>query len=61
MITINDDDLPITVVEKLITGTKQEKNGLIGVILQVDMFSQEDLREIARYLLTYDMCHPNGD
>lgn len=59
MITINDDDLPITVAEKLITGTKEETTGFLS--LHVDMFTQEDLREIAKYLFTYDLCHPNGD
>lgn len=58
MITINDNDLPITVAHKLITGTKEE-NGILGI--RFDMFTQEDLREIAKYLLTYDICHPNGD
>lgn len=58
MITINDNDIPITVAEKLVTGTK-EKTNILGS--HPDMFTQEELREIAKYLLTYDICHPNGD
>ena len=58
MITINDNDLPITVAEKLITGTKEE-TGILGT--HPDMYSQEEIKEIAKYLLTYDLCHPNGD
>lgn len=58
MITINDNDLPITVAEKLITGTKEE-TGAFGT--HPDMYSQEEIKEIAKYLLAYDLCHPNGD
>lgn len=58
MITINDNDLPITVAQKLIIGVKEETNSF-GT--HPDMFSQEELKEIARYLLTYDICHPNED
>lgn len=61
MITINDNDLPITVAQKLITGTRQEENSELGVILQVNMYTLEEIKEIAKYLLTYDLCHPNGD
>lgn len=64
MITINDNDLPITVAEKLIKGTKPTNNPLnkaFGGDGTEDMFSQDDLVEIARYLLTYDLCHVEGD
>lgn len=54
MITINDNDLPITVAEKLISGTTEETNALGR---HSDMFSQDELKEIAMYLLTYDLCH----
>ena len=58
MITISDNDLPITVAQKLITGTKEEA-GILGT--HPDMYTQEELKKIAKYLLTYDLCHPNGD
>lgn len=58
MIIINDDDLPITVAQKLVTGTKEE-TGILGI--HPDMYTQEKLKEIAMHLLTYDLCHPNGD
>lgn len=47
MITIKDEDLPITVAQKLITGTKEEVHGLD---LHPDMYSQEEIKEIAFYL-----------
>lgn len=61
MITISDNDLPITVAQKLITGTKEE-TGILGTILgtRPDMYTKKELKEIARYLLTYDLCHPMG-
>lgn len=58
MITINDNDLPIEVAEKLIKGATEDTN-IFGAHL--DMFTREDLREIAEYLLVYVSCHPNGD
>lgn len=78
MITINDNDLPITAAEKIITGTKPRDHDawsmfIRAVALQepheegedalatVDMFSLEDIEEIARYLLLYCEAHKNGD
>lgn len=65
MITISDYDLPITVAEKIITGTKpysptpfmkkliESVNGDEHLENTQDMFSLEEIREIAEYLLTY--------
>ena len=59
MITINDNDLPITVAEKIITGTKP--NNLTPLMKAfydsatdtVDMFDIEEIKEIADYLIAY--------
>lgn len=78
MITINDNDLPITAAEKIITGTKPIDRDawsmfMRAVALQetheheedplatVDMFSLEDIEEIAHYLLLYCEAHKDGD
>lgn len=67
MIQINDDDSPITAAQKIIHGIKTEPwtpASQIGYILatgeapkekecEVDMFSEEEIREIADYLLVY--------
>lgn len=65
MITINDNDLPITVAEKIITGTKPYnptplvKSLAIAVTGNdnagntVDMYDLEEIKEIADYLLVY--------
>lgn len=64
MITISDKDLPITVAEKIITGTKEVGNGLEASVMAIrrafgaehcgeDMFTDEEIEEIAAYLLTY--------
>ena len=61
MITINDDDLPITVAQKLITATRKcddnsfiEKLGnLVGMECKPDMFTNEELYEISLYLGIY--------
>lgn len=45
MVTINDNDLPITVAEKIITG--DEHNG------EFAMFDPEEIKEIADYLMLY--------
>lgn len=67
MIQINDYDLPITVAQKIITGTR-ENNGdtklskalkdSIGIdIGRPDMFDLEEIGEIAGYLLHFYMIH----
>lgn len=73
MITINDDDLPITVAEKIITGTKPYNptpaakafavalTGSDNAGDTVDMFNLEDIKEIAEYLNLYYEHHENGD
>ena len=64
MITINDNDLPITVAEKIITGTRDPANGIEASVMAIrrafgvehcgeDMFTDEEIEEIAAYLLTY--------
>lgn len=73
MITINDNDLPITVAEKIINGTKPYNptplmKAVVKVITgdentanEVDMFDSEEIKEIADYLMIYYNNHPNGD
>jgi len=67
MIQINDYDLPITVAQKIITGTK-ESNGetplskalkdSFGIDISTqDMFDIEEIREIAAYLLHFYLIH----
>lgn len=68
MITIEDNDMPITVADKLISATKLQKTtpwSRLGRIIldgedpgsdkdiRVDTFDLEDLEEIANYLLVY--------
>lgn len=59
MITINDNDLPITVAEKIITGTKPNNlTPLMKALCNsaadtVDMFDIGEIKEIADYLITY--------
>ena len=64
MITISDSDLPITVAEKIITGTRDPANGIEASVIAIrkalgaeysgeDMFTDEEIEEIAAYLLTY--------
>lgn len=71
MIQINDDDSPITAAQKIIHGIKAAPwtpASQIGYILatgeapkekecEVDMFSEEEIREIAEYLQTYCKYH----
>lgn len=66
MIIISNDDLPITVAQKIITGTKAITNDytkavskLVGGDGTQDMFSIEEIKEIADYLLVY--CNSNDD
>ena len=60
MIQINDNDAPITVVEKLITATREPNNKLEELINKTfggegkpDMFTDDELREIADYIYVY--------
>ena len=59
MIKIEDDDLPIEAARKIITGTKP--NGHFTEILgtEKDMFSLEEIGEIAGYLQVYYDSHKN--
>jgi hypothetical protein len=73
MITIDDNDLPIVVAEKIIRGTKVEKLSPVMKSLrksitgneddcdEVDMFELEEIKEIADYLMTYYNNHIQGD
>lgn len=76
MIQINDYDLPITVAEKIINGTKEITLSPLGVALRkavtgesednndksiVDMFELEEIKEIAGYLMVYYRAHINRD
>lgn len=73
MIQINDTDLPITVAEKIIKGTKpcnptQFVEALSKAITgnehaseNVDMFDLDEIKEIADYLIVYYESHENGD
>lgn len=73
MIQINDNDLPITVAEKIIKGVKPYNptplmKSLAKAVTgdehagdSVDMFSLEEIKEIADYLMVYYQAHINGD
>lgn len=72
MIKINDNDLPITVAEKLITGKRPyEAAPVVKAVAkavtgkdpeeEVDMFSDEELKEIAQYLWVYVKNHEGAD
>ena len=71
MITINDNDLPITVAEKIINGTKpsdlseqmrKSVEKLFGSCGNTqDMFSLDEIKEIADYLMVYYNNHLDGD
>ena len=75
MIQINDYDLPITAAEKLIKGTREANEEETNVAVEVreklcelfgtnpapDMFTVEELEEIAAYLMVYVEKHKNGD
>ena len=56
MIEIRDIDLPITVAEKLITGTRKSILGF-----SADQFDKYELEEIANYLLVYVKSMRVGD
>lgn len=73
MIQINDNDLPITVAEKIIKGVKlNNPTPLMKAFAKamtgdehagenVDMFDLEEIKEIADYLIVYCESHKNGD
>ena len=73
MIQINDNDLPITVAEKIIKGVKpynptplmkslaKAVTGNEHASDSVDMFDLEEIKEIADYLMVYYEAHKNGD
>jgi hypothetical protein len=73
MIQINDTDLPITVAEKIIKGTKPYNSTQFAKYLSkaitgdehasenVDMFDLDEIKEIADYLIVYYESHKNGD
>lgn len=73
MIQINDNDLPITVAEKIIKGVKPNDptpfmKSLAKAITgdedaseSVDMFDLEEIKEIADYLIVYYEAHKTGD
>ena len=54
MIEINDTDLPITVAEKIINGTKPY---VAALAVTIDMFSVDEIKEIATYLMVYYESH----
>ena len=58
MIEINDTDLPITVAEKIITGTKPYVTALK---VTIDMFSVDEIKEIADYLMLYYENNKEGE
>lgn len=71
MIQIEDNDLPITAAEKIIRGTKPYNPTPIMKAMSKaitgedsntqDMFSQEEIKEIADYLMVYYDSHEAGD
>ena len=73
MIQINDNDLPITVAEKIINGVKpynptplmksisKAMTGDEHATDSIDMFDLEEIKEIADYLIVYYNSHQNGD
>ncbi len=73
MIQINDNDQPIDVVQKLVTGTKivtlNTMQKTIRSIMvndnsaeaEFDMFSLEEIKEIIDYLTVYYEAHKDGE
>ena len=73
MIEIKDTDMPITVAEKIIAGTKPYvatplTKAVVKVITgsetaseSVDMFDLEEIKEIADYLMVYYESHKEGE
>ena len=72
MIQIEDTDMPITVASKLISGTRpsafgKAMKGIVDGVLgeeicsgDVDMFTVDELKEIADYLTIYWRSHQEG-
>ena len=73
MIEIYDTDLPITVADKIITGTKpfvampltraiaKAITGSETAAESTDMFDIDEIKEIADYLMVYYESHKGGD
>lgn len=73
MITIEDYDLPIVAAQKIICGTMPYNGSpfVKGIAKALtgeeaagetqDMFSIEEIEEIAEYLMVYVKSHQNGD
>lgn len=73
MIEIYDTDLPITVADKIITGTKPYvatpiTRAIAKVITgsettaeSIDMFDIDEIKEIADYLMVYYESHKEGE
>ena len=73
MIQIDDYDLPITAAQKIITGTRLSTasefaktvakcfTGIDGAGDTEDMFTLDEIKEIADYLYVYCDAHKNGD
>lgn len=72
MIEIKDTDLPITVAEKIITGTKPYvatplTKSITKMVIGIDagdtveMFDLEEIKEIADHLMVYYESHKEGD
>lgn len=73
MFVINDNDLPIVVAQKIISGTKPYNPTAIQRSIAKaftgdekacdtqDMFDLEEIKEIADYLMVYYNSHPKGD
>lgn len=72
MIKIEDGDMPIVAAQKIITATRKNEPtevvrnlsavfyGDAGAYDYVDMYSVEELREIAEYLLVYVSHNSEG-
>jgi len=73
MIQIEDNDMPIDVAKKIVTGTKiVELSDMMKTVRKAfygnqvdngeyDMFELEEIKEIADYLIVYYNSHQNGD
>ena len=73
MIHINDNDLPIEVAQKIVTGTKIVTLGPLSRSIrktitgedseevEEDMFSLEEIKEIVDYLMVYYEAHKEGE
>ena len=73
MIEIYDTDIPITVADKIITGTKpfvampltkalaKAITGSETAAESIDMFDIDEIKEIADYLMVYYESHKEGE